>query len=169
MAIRASALCILAALALSGAGCGGGDDPSPEAEARAAVADYMDDALFDADAEAACDRLTAEGQAQLVTAVKKLFPHHPRPEDCVEALTNLYGEAEFPNADTPIPTIERIRSGEEGRMVITGDTGVLIAAPGPKGLRVAVEEVDGEWLVSNGTEPLFSFGVDPSGRGTLRG
>jgi hypothetical protein len=159
MSIRLGALCILAALALAEAGCGG-DDPSPEAEARGAVADYMD-AVFDLDPNAACDRLTAEGQDQLVTAVKKLFPHHPRPEDCVEALTNLFGEGEPVNPDAPVPAIERIRSRAEGRMVITDDTGVLIAAPGPKGLRVAVEEVDGEWLVSNGTGPLFSFGVDP--------
>ena len=160
MLIRAWALCILAALALAAAGCGGGDDSAPEAAARAAVADYMD-AVVDLDPDAACDRLTAEGQAQLITAVQKVFPRQPRPDDCVGALTNLYGEGEPVKPDAPVPLIERIRSGKQGRMVITDDTGVLIAAPGPKGLRVAVEEVGGEWLVSNGTEPLFSFGVDP--------
>jgi hypothetical protein len=157
--MRSAAGLTLPGLALAATGCGG-DDSSAEAQARAVVADYVD-AILDRDAAAACDALTSDGQDQVAAAVGKV-PNQPRAESCDEALTNLIGDLQPVDPDAPVPAVERIRSGDDPVTVsITGDTGVVIAAPGPRGTRVPVEQVDHEWLVRNGTDPLFPFGVDP--------
>ena len=145
---------------LIGSGSDGGQDD--ERAVREVVADYVV-AIELADPESACNTLTPAGREQIVTAVRRA-PRTEPADDCEGSLSNLWAGMN-PVAPPGYDYEARIRNGGDERfgpvpVDISGDTATVVLAPGRLS-SVPLERVDGRWLVSNGTQLLDSFGVDP--------
>jgi hypothetical protein len=152
----------LAAAVLTLAACGGGDgDGGSEADARGAVADLLE-AAGDGDAAAACGQMTEAAQRQVAAVVGKATGVTG---DCAAVTERLLAAPSQQAVEqTLADAADQVRSGDlegdasvsvavaedSGTVTITGDQLVLIP----------VEEVSGEWLVSDARGLLFGTGGD---------
>jgi hypothetical protein len=140
---------------------------SPEEEALAAVADYLDAAILYKDGADACAALTEAAQLQLAEAIADAR-QGTSSADCVAAYETLF-PAEQRGPPSSIAKADWFGdefragtfAGKPIEVTIEGSHGEVGWIPADPKSIIPVEEVDGKWLVANGTEPLFSYGVDP--------
>ncbi|MDX6586678.1 MAG: hypothetical protein QOI31_1151 [Solirubrobacterales bacterium] len=160
MNVRLAVLPIaLIVLVLNGCGEDEAPTPNPDADssdALAAAADWVE-AVLAGDAQGACAVLTPQGQADVALAVDRAPHNDPVGDSCDEALDSIFLAHPVPTKETP-KMIDAIRSdGRRVRSVIDSDQGSVIIGS----MRIDVERINGEWLVSDGIDTLFGLGVDP--------
>ncbi|UJA19361.1 hypothetical protein HJD18_03495 [Thermoleophilia bacterium SCSIO 60948] len=156
---------LVAGLALSALAAACSDestsDPEPEAQVRAVVADYYA-ALFASDGAAACETLSAEGRERVVVAADRT-PRFPSVDSCEEMFDRLWtGTGYAPRGQAEIDQlVDEIRSGEADAFAVQIDGDEASVGPGTtQAIEIPLTYVEGQWLIDNGLDPLFDFGID---------
>jgi hypothetical protein len=135
-AARRAVAAVVAAVLIAGCGGGGGGD-RPDSEQVLAVATDYAHAFGGGDGNKACSLLTPAGRAALVQRVSSVVATH----DCAEAVQRLQSLA-GPNVNGPLQT------AKASSPTVTGDKATVTLTAAGHAAQVALEKVDGNWLLT---------------------
>ena len=121
--------------------------------------------IEEADPSATCAALSTDGQDLLVEGVNAV-PRTQPADDCVDALSGLWDSlqpVDSPRSGELAETIlEGGRLGDSPNRVtvsVKGDNGTVFLGGCDSCSEISVEKEGDEWLVSDGNDELFGFGV----------